>query len=61
MLTRRECAEILRVKPATLATWACRGTGPRLSPVKVHGRILYNLSDVEALLHGSPEKGVGNG
>ena len=33
------------ISPATLASWRCRGLGPRY--VKVGGRVLYPLAEVE--------------
>lgn len=60
LLTREETAAVLRVKPQTLAVWLCRGTGPRLPVVRVHGRALYRRADIDALIAastigGSPE------
>lgn len=34
------------ISPATLASWRCRGLGPRY--VKVGGRVLYPIAEVEA-------------
>ena len=53
LLTRVEAAAILRVKPQTLATWLCRGTGPRLPVVRIHGKCLYRRSDLDALIEQS--------
>lgn len=49
LLTRREAAEYLRVKPQTLALWACTGRyGLRF--VKVGGRVYYRRSDLDRFL-----------
>ena len=45
VLTPDEVAEILKVKPQTLAAWRTRGVGPAF--VRVTGRkILYRESDL---------------
>ena len=46
-LTRREAADLLRVKPYTLCDWKRRGV---LVPLKIGGRLLYRLADIEAAL-----------
>lgn len=60
LVTRREAAELLRVKVGTLACWACRGTGPRLTPIKVHGRTLYLVDEIVALIEGGSRTTGGN-
>ena len=35
-----------KISPRTLSNWRCAGTGPRF--VKVGGRILYPVDEVEA-------------
>lgn len=44
-LTPDELAERWRIKPGALAHWRVAGEGPAF--VKVGGRVLYRLSDVE--------------
>lgn len=36
-------------KPQTLRLWACRECGP-IRPVRVHGRLLWRVSDIRRLL-----------
>lgn len=48
MLTRREAAAFLRVKPLTLWRWRKKGYGPR--PFKVGGRMLYDMECLEDFL-----------
>lgn len=49
LLTPREAAEVLRLKPNTLATWRC--TQPeRLPFVKLGHRIRYRQRDVAQLI-----------
>jgi excisionase family DNA binding protein len=51
LLSTTETARILRVHPATLATWRHEGRGPKF--VKVGDRrVRYRLSDVETWLDG---------
>ncbi|MDR1232774.1 MAG: helix-turn-helix domain-containing protein [Puniceicoccales bacterium] len=48
-LTRKEAAEYLRVKPQTLAKWAC--TRFRKIPYcKVGSRVLYDYDDIQAFV-----------
>lgn len=48
LLTRREVAELLRIKPQTLAAWGMRIQ--HLPFVRVGKAIRYRLSDVEAFV-----------
>jgi len=48
LLTRAETAEILKVPPKTLATWAYRGVGPPFVVVGRHAR--YRIEDLEQWL-----------
>jgi len=43
-----EAARRLHRSPATLATWRCRGRGPRF--VKLGGGVLYRPEDIEAFI-----------
>ncbi|HFD87474.1 MAG TPA: DNA-binding protein [Gammaproteobacteria bacterium] len=45
-LTQRELAERWRISEATLERWRGEGLGPQY--LKLHGRVLYRLVDVEA-------------
>ena len=46
LFTPQEVAENYHQSLATLATWRCRGGGPRF--VKLGRRVLYRLADLEA-------------
>ena len=46
--TREELAAMLGLKVGTLASWACRGRGPRFWKRKT--RVLYRAGDVAAWL-----------
>jgi len=45
-LTQRELAERWRISEATLERWRSEGLGPNY--LKLQGRVLYRLVDVEA-------------
>ncbi|CAG4892244.1 helix-turn-helix domain-containing protein [Paraburkholderia saeva] len=51
MLTTAEAASLIRHSPKTLYQWACYQTGP-VRPVKVQRKLLWRLSDLQALLNG---------
>jgi hypothetical protein len=52
-LNTREAAEILRMKPQTLRTWACYDNGP-IRPIRLRNRLLWPRADIDKLLsHGS--------
>ena len=46
LLTQAALAKRWEVSPRTLERWRCRGTGPQY--LKVGGRVLYRLTDIEA-------------
>lgn len=49
LMTERETAEMLRIKPRTLADWRARGVGPKF--VRLTGRgVLYRVSSVSEFL-----------
>ena len=48
LLRTSEAAHLLRVLPQSMRRWACYGIGP-LRPVKVNGRLLWRLTDIERL------------
>lgn len=45
-LTQAELSRRWRISRFTLERWRCRGRGPRF--LKIGGRVLYRLEDVEA-------------
>jgi hypothetical protein len=45
-LDQRHLAERWRISPRTLEQWRWQGRGPRY--LKIGGRVVYRLSDVEA-------------
>ncbi|WP_373650585.1 helix-turn-helix domain-containing protein [Schlesneria sp. DSM 10557] len=49
LLNEDEAAELLAVKPQTLAVWRCRGMN-NLKFVKVGRAVRYRLSDIEEWL-----------
>ena len=49
LITREEAAEMLRLKPQTLAKWA-HTKRYDLKMVKVGSRVRYRISDIEAFL-----------
>jgi len=51
LLTVRQAAEKLQIKPNTLQIWRNRGKGP--SYVKAGGRIRYRERDIDAWLNAS--------
>lgn len=57
LLTRTEAAELLRIKPQTLAKWACTKRYS-LRFVKIGSRVMYRQSDLldfqSRNLHGDP-------
>jgi len=52
LLTRREAAELLRLRPQTLACWAMRGIHLPVVHVGAHA-VRYRLSDIEAFIERS--------
>jgi hypothetical protein len=55
MLPTNEAAPTIRRKPQTLRKWASQDSGP-IRPVRVHGRLLWRVSDLQALLRGEAIK-----
>jgi excisionase family DNA binding protein len=49
LLTRRQAAAFMGIKPQTLATWASTGRYS-LRFIKVGGRVLYRQHDLEKFL-----------
>jgi hypothetical protein len=45
-LNQVELAQRWKISPRTLERWRCFGGGPRF--LKINGRILYRLEDIEA-------------
>ena len=48
MLTRQQTAQVLNIRPQTLAVWAM--SGKNLPYVKLGKTVRYKLSDVEKLI-----------
>lgn len=48
LLTSGEAAQLLRLRPATLRAWRCRGAGPPFH--KVGDRVRYSRRDLDAWL-----------
>lgn len=44
-------AYYLNRQPQTLRAWACLENGP-IRPVRIHGRLAWRVSDLQALLSG---------
>jgi excisionase family DNA binding protein len=49
LLTREQAAEVLSVKPQTLAVWACTGRYG-LPHIKMGSSVRYRLSDLEKFI-----------
>lgn len=47
-LNEKEVSRLLRLSPATLRSWRCRGKGPVF--VKVGRRVLYPLPELEQFI-----------
>jgi hypothetical protein len=62
-LDQTKLAERWHVSPRTLEQWRWRGTGPRY--LKIGGRVIYRLADVEAFeagrLHQNTNGPLGSG
>ena len=50
-LTTREAAGTINRAPQTLRKWACLEDGP-IRPIRIHGRLAWKVSDLQALLSG---------
>jgi len=50
-LPTNEAAPAINRKPQTLRKWACLENGP-IRPLRIHGRLAWRVSDLEALLRG---------
>lgn len=50
-ITTEEAAYYLSRKSQTLRAWACLENGP-IRPVRIYGRLSWNVSDIKALLSG---------
>ncbi len=46
-----EAARHINRRPQTLRKWACLENGP-IRPIRIHGRLAWRVSDLEALLRG---------
>jgi hypothetical protein len=50
-----EAARHINRRPQTLRKWACLECGP-IRPIRIHGRLAWRVSDLEALLRGDTVK-----
>lgn len=50
LLTLKETAEILNLKPDTLYHWHMRNSFPEISRTKVGGRVYFKLSSITSLM-----------
>jgi hypothetical protein len=55
VLPTDEAAASINRRPQTLRKWACLECGP-IRPLRIHGRLAWRVSDLEALLHGEAKK-----
>lgn len=55
LLSEKEVAELLRIKPQTLAKWRCHKRP--LKYTKLWGRIYYNIEDVKEYIKNNSEEG----
>jgi hypothetical protein len=51
VLPTNEAAPAINRAPQTLRKWACLENGP-IRPVRIHGRLAWRVSDLQALLSG---------
>src|SRR6266487_1916880 len=51
-LPTSEAARALNRANQTLRKWACLENGP-IRPLRIHGRLAWRVSDLQALLHGN--------
>lgn len=51
VVSTKQAAPFINRKPQTLRKWACVG-GP-ISPIRIHGRLAWRVSDLRNLLEGS--------
>ena len=51
VLPTQQAASLLNRRPQTLRKWACLENGP-IRPIRIHGRLAWRASDLEALLRG---------
>ena len=56
LLTPRETAELLHVRPRTLEDWRSRATGPALPFVRLGRAVRYRRADVERLIESSTQQ-----
>jgi hypothetical protein len=51
-VSTEKAAKALDKRPQTLRRWACFESGP-IRPVRINGRLLWRVSDLERLLEGA--------
>lgn len=54
IMTTSEAAAFLNRSPATLRTWACKGTGP-IQPRRINTRLAWPVEDLRRLLEGTAQ------
>lgn len=59
LMSTREVAAHLRVRPQTLKKWRILGTGPRF--VKIGFRVFYRSADIKAWIDGRLRTGTSTG
>lgn len=52
VLSTEAAAAAINRAPQTLRKWACLENGP-IRPIRIHGRLAWRLSDLQALLAGA--------
>lgn len=50
LITPRQAAEILQIKPSTLACWRTKNKNHQLSYVKIGWKVFYKKEDVEKFM-----------
>jgi hypothetical protein len=50
-LSTNDAAPAINRAPQTLRKWACLENGP-IRPIRIHGRLAWRVSDLQALLEG---------
>jgi excisionase family DNA binding protein len=58
MLTQREVAALLGIRPRTIEDWRSRKTGPELPYVRLGRAVRYRREDVERLIAANTKGGV---
>jgi len=59
LLTAKEAADYLRLKPGTLSHWRCEGKGPRFIGGGHGRRVTYRRSDLDAWIESEAKQWTG--